>query len=105
MSWNNEQTVDEETLRTIMWEVGRILTSGPLTKSTDNPSDLNVLTLNLLLLLNSNNCFPPGLSDCKDVYSRRRWRQMSHLANVFCACWRSEYLVLFENVRNGIKTR
>jgi len=96
MSLTNEQTMDEETLLTLMCEVEWILNSRPLTKVTDDPRDLEVITPNHLLLMKNTTSFPPGLFDCKDVYSRRRWRQVNHLANVFWARWRSEYLTLLQ---------
>ena len=69
MSLNHEQNMDEETLRTLMCEVEWILNSRPLTKVTDDPRDLNILTPIHLLLLKNTSCFPPGLFNYKDVYS------------------------------------
>ena len=35
---------------------------------------------------------PPGAFDKSDLYSRRRWRQVQYLANVFWRRWLKEYL-------------
>jgi hypothetical protein len=46
-----QQTVDDECLTTIMCEVESIMNSRPLTKVSDDPNDLEALTPNYLLLL------------------------------------------------------
>lgn len=35
---------------------------------------------------------PPGVFSKEDNYSRRRWRQVQHLSNVFWSRWTREYL-------------
>ena len=68
----------------------------PPKKVTDHLRDLDVLAPNHLLLFKDTICFPPGLFDYKDEYTRRRWRQVNHVANVFWARWRSEYVVMLQ---------
>jgi hypothetical protein len=46
-----QQTVDDEYLTTIMCEVESIMNSRPLTKVSDDSNDLEALTPNHLLLL------------------------------------------------------
>ena len=56
-SLNHTQSMDEKTLRTLMWEIEWILNSTPSTKVIDYPRHLDILTPNYLLLLKNTNCF------------------------------------------------
>lgn len=87
-----EQTIYDETLSTLMCEVEMIMNGRPLTKVSDDPRDLGALTPNHLLLLRPGSTFPPGVFTKEDCYSRRRWRQVQHLADVFWRRWVKEYL-------------
>ena len=80
-----QQTLDDEGLVTLMCEVESIINSQPLTKVSDDPEDVEALTPNHLLLLRSGSSLPPGIFDKNDLYSRRRWRQVQYLSDVF---WR-----------------
>ena len=86
------QTIDDEGLLTLMCEVEAILNARPLTKVSDDPQDLNAITPNHLLLLRSGRSFPPGIFNGKDPYSRRRWKQVQYMADVFWKRWTKEYL-------------
>ena len=77
-----------------MCEVEGILNSRPLCAVSDDPSDLEVLSPNHLLRLYSGVTFPPGVFSKDDLYCRRRWRQVQHMAEVFWNRWRREYLPL-----------
>ena len=79
-----QQTLDDEGLVTLMCEVESIINSQPLTKVSDDPEDVEALTPNHLLL-RSGSSLPPGIFDKGDLYSRRRWRQVQYLSDVF---WR-----------------
>ena len=87
-------TLDDECLRTLMCEVTAIVNSRPLT--TDNlndPLSLRPLTPNHLLTMKSHVVLPPpGVFQAVDVYSRRRWRRVQHLADLFWTRWKREYL-------------
>lgn len=87
-----EQVLDEEGLSTLMCEVEAIVNSRPTTKSSDDPDDCEALTPNHLLLLRSGPCLPPGSFSKEDAHSRRRWRQVQCLAEVFWCRWIREYL-------------
>ena len=87
-----EQPLDDEGLATLMCGVEAIVNGCPITKSSDDPSDAEALTPNHLLLLRSGPRLPPGEFSKEDSYSRRRWRQVQYLANVFRnhsskGCW------------------
>ena len=80
-----EQVLDDENLATLMCVVEAIVNGRPLTAVSDDPSDLEALTPNHLLLLSKGPALPPGLFNRDDSYSRRRWRQVQYLVKVF---WR-----------------
>ena len=83
---------NEEQLRTFMCEVEAIINSRPLTRASDDPQDLRVITPNSLLLLSPDSMLPQGVFSPKDKYSQRRWRQMQYLADLFWKRWTREYL-------------
>ena len=84
--------LDDEALQTLFCEVEAILNGRPLTPISDDPNDLEALTPNHLLLLNSERNLPPDLFVKEDSYARRRWRQVEYLADVFWKRWIREYL-------------
>jgi hypothetical protein len=87
-----EQTLDDEGLSTLMCEVESIINSRPITKSSDDSNDVEALTPNHLLLLRPCPSLPPGIFSEDDTYSRRRWKQIQYMANVFWSRWIKEYL-------------
>lgn len=86
------QKLDEESLHTLMCEAEAILNSRPITKASNDPNDLEALTPNHLLLLKSKPSLPPGLFDSQELYSRRRWKQVQYMADMFWKRWIREYL-------------
>ncbi len=86
-SVKSEQYLDEEGLQTVMCEVEAILNSRPLTSVSDNPNDLEPLTPNHLLQLKVQPLLPPGLFVKEDLYSRRPWRQVQYIADLFWKRW------------------
>ena len=87
-----EQQLNDEGLRTLMCEAETIVNGRPITKLSDDPRDLEPLTPNHLLLLRAGPTTPPGNFHKNDNYSKRRWRQVQYLADVFWRCWTREYL-------------
>ena len=87
-----QQTLDDEGLSTLLCLVESVVNSRPLTIISDDVNDLNPLTPNHLLLLQSGAA--PLLTETaqQDVYSRKRWRQVQYLANIFWKRWTREYL-------------
>lgn len=100
-----EQSVkmDDEGLQTLFCEVEAILNGRPLTEASDNVNDLSVLTPNHLLLLRPGEWFPPGTFVKTDNYSRRRWRQIQYLADLFWKRWTKEYLPLLQSRQKWVK--
>ena len=87
-----EQVLDDEGLSTFMCEAEAIVNSRPLTKVSDDVCDLEPLTPNHLLLFQYSQSFLPGIFAKADIYSRRRWRQVQYLSDVFWRRWVKEYL-------------
>ena len=55
-------------------------------------STLEALTPNHLLQLRPGNDITPGNFDKNDGYSRKRWKQIQHMASLFWKRWLKEYL-------------
>ena len=84
----------DEILSTFMCEVENILNNRPLTSLSDDPSDPEPLTPNHLLRFKSHDSFSVGIFNERDIYHRRKWRQVQHMADVFWSRFRREYLPL-----------
>ncbi len=89
--------MDDEGLQTLLCEVESILNDRPISTTSDNPDDLDVITPSHLLTLRTTQKFPPGIFNKNDNYSRRRWRQVQYLADIFWCRWRREYLTLLQD--------
>ena len=92
-----EQVVDDEGLSTLLCVVEAIVNGRPLTTVSADPKDLESLTPNHLLLLRSGPSLPPGCFVKEDLYTRRRWRQVQYMANLFWSRWVKEYLPILQN--------
>ena len=99
-----QQTVDDEGLSTLLCTVESIINSRPLTVVSDNVNDLNPLTPNHLLLLQSG--ADPLLVETvhQDSYSRKRWCQVQYLANIFWKRWLHEYVPTLQLRQKWTKT-
>ena len=85
----NEQTLKEESLPTLFCEVENIINSRPLTTVSSDISDLNPLTPNHLLRF-SGNVQKFGTFTDVEKYSRKRWKQIQYLADVFWSRWKKK---------------
>ena len=74
-----------------MCEIEAIVNSRSITKVSDDLCDLQRLMANHLLLWNGPQ-LPPGAFTSDDIYARRRWRQVQHVADTFWRRWIQEYL-------------
>jgi len=105
-----EQRLTDESLVTLLTMAEGIVNNRPLTAVSDDPTDLEPLTPNHLLILKPSSA-PPGIYTEQDLSSHRRWRQVQYLADLFWRRWTKEYLPLLrqrtrwqtptENVRVG----
>lgn len=104
----NEQNMktarSDEQLHTLMCEIEMTINSRPLTRISDDPNDLDVITPQDLLLLHpTSNNVPPGIFEPKDLYARRRWRQMQYVAELFWKRWVKEYLPELQRRQRWLK--
>ena len=79
-------------LYTFLTEVERIINSRPLTHVSDDCKDLEALTPNHLLLGVHRNWEYVNDTNERDITSRKRWRQVQALADIFWYRWKREYL-------------
>lgn len=73
------QVLDDDVLHMMLCEVEAILNDRPITKLSDNPNDLELLTPNRILLMKSKPDLPPRLFVKEDLYMKRRWRQAQYM--------------------------
>ena len=94
-------SLDDEALRTLMCEAEAVVNSRPLTVDTlSDPLSPLPLSPNALLTGKSKLILPPpGKFQREDVYCKRRWRRVQHIANEFWVRWSKEYLQSLQ-VRN-----
>ena len=78
-----EQLVSDEMFRTLRTKVQGILNSRPLTPVGSDLKDIEPVTPNHLLFLRANPNLPPGILLKKDLYSRRHWRKVQYMSDVF----------------------
>ena len=96
--------LDDESLRTLFVEVEAIVNSRPLAVDNLNDETVDPLTPNHLLTMKSKVVLPPpGVFQREDVYCRKRWRAVQHLANEFWQRFSKEY-VRVSNVRQKWNT-
>jgi hypothetical protein len=86
-----EQVLTDESLSTLMCMAEAIVNNRPITTVSSDPNDLDPLTPNHLLLLRPVSILP-GLFSKSDLYSRKKWRQIQYLSDLFWARWVKEYL-------------
>ena len=91
---NHGTCLKDESLHTLMTEVEAIVNSRPLTVETiSDPQNLIPLSPSNLLTMKSRVIMPPPGSFVRpDLYNRRQWRRVQHLADEFWSRWRKEFL-------------
>ena len=101
-----EQTMTEESFPTFMCMAENIINNRPITTVSMDPSDLELLTPNHLLLHRADN-MPPGVfGGEEDLYARKRYKQVNYLADIFWRRWIKEYLPeLHRRTKWQIKSR
>ena len=88
------QSLNDEGLRTLVAETEAIINSRPLTVESlsDVNSEIPLSPSNLLTMKSDVIMPPPGVFNRPDLYSRRRWRRVQHIAGEFWSRWRKEFL-------------
>ena len=100
-----QQLVTDEMLQTLMAEVAGILNSRPLTPVSSDPKDLEPPTPNHLLLLRSKPSLPVGSFAKEDSYSKRLWRQVKYMSDIFWKRWLKGYLPTLQERAKWMKPR
>lgn len=101
------QRLDSSSLRTYLYEVMTIINSRPLTAHLlSDPAGPQPLTPNHILTMKSSIVLPPPGDFVKeDLYLRKRWRKVQHLANEFWSRWKKEYMLNLQERQKWHKTR
>ena len=86
-------SLNDESFRTLLAESECIVNSRPLTtENLQDPASLPLSPNSILTMKNKLVLPPPGVFQKSDIYCRKRWRQVQHLANEFWTRWKKEYL-------------
>ena len=103
----NGSQLNEEALSIFMCEAEAIVNSRPLTiDSLNDPASLNPLTPNHLLTMKTKVLLPPpGVFQSSDMYCRKRWRRVQHLANEFWIRWKKEHPLNLQQRQKWSKPR
>jgi hypothetical protein len=103
----NGSQLDNEALTTFMCEAEAVVNSRPLTVDCINdPKSPNPLTPNHLLTMKTKVLLPPpGIFQSADMYCKRRWRRVQHLANEFWIRWKKEYMLTLQERQKWNKPR
>ncbi|KAL9967307.1 hypothetical protein ACROYT_G025507 [Oculina patagonica] len=104
---DNGKQLDNESLSTLMSEAEAIVNSRPLTvNQLADPDSSSPLTPNHLLTMKSKVVLPPpGSFQPADMYCRKRWRRVQHLANEFWTRWRKEFLLSLQQRQKWTRPR
>ena len=91
-------SLNDENFRALLAEAEGIINSRPFTEETlsDVNSHIPLLPSNLLTQKTNAILPPPGSFDRPDLYSRRRWRRIKHIAGGFWSRWRNEFLQILQ---------
>ena len=91
---NHGTCLKDESLHTLMTDVEAIVSSRPLTVETiSDRQNLTPLSPSNLLTMKSRVIIPPPGSFVRpDLYNRRQWGRVKHLADEFWSRWRKEFL-------------
>lgn len=85
----------DDGLHTVLREAEAILKDRPITKMSDDPCDLEPLTLNHQLTLKRQPVYVPGVFKKSYYYVKRKWKQIQYDI-FFWKRWIKEYLPLLQ---------
>ena len=97
------QVIDDQCLVTLMAEVESIMNGRPITKVSNDYTDVEALTPNHLLLFRSTS-LPLGTFSKEDMYYHRRWKQIQYMSELFWKRWIREYLPLLQQRQKWTST-
>ena len=90
---DHSSRLNDESFRTLLAEAECIVNSRPLTvENLNDPTSLPISPMNILTMKTKVVLPPPGVFQREDIYCRKRWRHVQHLANEFWSRWQKEYL-------------
>ena len=92
--FDHGNSLNDESLRTMLCEVENVINSRPLTVDclNDPMSPKPLSPSNILMNKTDVVLPPPGNFEKADIYCRKFWRRVQHLTNEFWQRWRKEYL-------------
>ena len=90
----HDSSLIDENLRTVITETEAIINSRSLTIETlsDVSSEMPLSPSHCLTMKTDVTLPPPGTFSRPDIYSRRRWQHVPHIASEFWTRWRKEFL-------------
>ena len=94
--FENQTKLTDELLCTLFCEIEDILNNRPLTVVSTDPLDLDPITPNHILRLQSDEpaSYTQTSHDELNFCPRKQWKRVQHLANKFWYRWRREYVPL-----------
>ena len=99
----NHQVFTKEKLVTILFEIESILNQQPLTASSDECQDFEVLTPSHFLIGAYSPNLPPGVFSNSEINHKKRWRNVPAVVNIFWSHWCKEYLLSLQNCQKWFK--
>ena len=100
-------SMNDESLNTLMTEVEAILNSCPLAVELLNDgSSINPICPSNILSMKSKVVMPPtGEFVQADIYCRKRWCRVQHIAEEFWSRWHKEFLVTLQECKKWTKNK
>ena len=85
-------SLNDESLCTFLAKVKAIVNTRPITSESlsDVHSPVPVCPMQLLIMKSRVVMPPPGEFQKEDIYCRKQWRRVQHLANEFWSRWKKE---------------
>ena len=97
-----QRELNDESLRTFLVEVEKIMNDRPITPVSSDPKDLEALTPNHILLLRQNPSTSAGEFESLDKF-KARWKHVQMLADTFWERWTREYLPTLQETQKWLK--
>lgn len=94
---SNQSKLTDDILNTLFAEIENIMNNIPLTVVTTDVNDDIPITPNSLLRMQTTFDFPPNIVSERDNYSKRTWKRIQYMADVFWTRFKKEYLPLINH--------